>query len=556
MDMICNASGVKLLDLCKGTDLRIVNGRVGEDAGVGQFTFMSPRGNSVIDYVLMAINLFPLISEFVAHDLYSCSPHVPIQVNLKVTYSAKFFINDSIKINKLIWNNDRVDEYKSLLINEAGSLNLIVDRVLSSECDISTGIENFGDVLYNTAYKVFGESPRLTQMNDKPVRKYKSPWFTHECELARQQLKSANRACKKYKTSYLRAVVIDKRRAYCKTKRSAKIIYKNKQRQFFTDTAKKQPQKFWDEIRKLMGKKKCTTDIKPEDFFEHFKNLYSDEDSFRDDDVEHYLSQQDSSNIHIEQLDCNITIDEVKNAIENLKRKKSPGIDMLLPEIFIEGNDTLSPYLCKLFNYMYDNSVYPDCWVKGILVPVPKKGDKKDVNNYPGINLSSIFSKLFSQILDTRLRKWAEDNNNLTDFQFGFRQQKSTTDCIFILHSIINRVINKERKKVYCAFIDFKKAFDLVYRNGIWFKLLTTGVSSKFVKILQSMYMSVKTCVKVNGSLTQYFDSYMGVKQGEPLSPLLFILFINDMSSSLYDDSIEVISLNELLYEHQGTIFH
>jgi len=236
----------------------------------------------------------------------------------------------------------------------------------------------------------------------------------------------------------------------------------------------------------------------------------------------------------------------VDQAIGSLKRGKSGGFDKLIPEIFIECKNTLSPILCKLFNYMYDNSIYPDSWTKGIIVPVPKKGDLNDVNNYRGITLTSIFSKIFSIMLDNRLRKWAENNNKLTDFQFGFRKEKSTVDCVFILQSIINKIIKCDKKKLFCAFIDFRKAFDLVYRNGIWVKLINYGVSSKATKMLQAMYESVKSCVRVNGALSDNFESYMGVKQGEPLSPLLFIFFINDMYIQLQDEQLETFTIEEL----------
>ena len=73
----------------------------------------------------------------------------------------------------------------------------------------------------------------------------------------------------------------------------------------------------------------------------------------------------------------------------------------------------------------------------------------------------------------------------------------------------------------------------MVYRNGIWFKLLNSGVSSKMVNMLQAIYKSVMSCVKVSGHLTDYFESYMGVKQGELLSPLMFTFFLNDISSAI-----------------------
>ena len=68
-------------------------------------------------------------------------------------------------------------------------------------------------------------------------------------------------------------------------------------------------------------------------------------------------------------------------------------------------------------------------------------------------------------------------------FQYGFRKQKRTVDCEFILQSIINQTIINDERKLYAAFIDFRKAFDLVYRDGIWFKLINYGTSSTMIEI-------------------------------------------------------------------------
>ena len=150
---------------------------------------------------------------------------------------------------------------------------------------------------------------------------------------------------------------------------------------------------------------------------------------FVNEDVENNFSNEDATEIKIDQLDRDFCIAEIEKAISCLKRQKSGGVDLLIPEIFIESNTILSPILCRLFNFMYNNAVYPDSWTRGIIVPVPKKGIINDINNCRGITLTSIFSKIFSILLDNRLRNWSEENNLLSDLQYGFRKNRSTIDC-------------------------------------------------------------------------------------------------------------------------------
>ena len=308
------------------------------------------------------------------------------------------------------------------------------------------------------------------------------------------------------------------------------------------ELASSNPKSFWHEIRRLKGNKSKQCNVSLQAFHDHFSKIYSENSDYSLDHVEEFVENNFSSrepdgnfddyNANVESLDVPISREEVLKAVSKLKRNKSPGLDLLPPELFIDSADLLCDPICKLFNFIFSSSSYPLSWTKGVIVPVPKKGDLSDVNNYRGITLTSIFSKLYSQILDTRLRSWAEENKIINDNQFGFRKNKSTVDCLYILQAIVNRQLNKKRK-LYCAFVDFKKAFDLVYRNGIWFKLCRNGSSLKIVKAIKSIYNSVKVCVRSLGKISECFDSLVGVKQGEPLSPLLFILFLNDLADEL-----------------------
>ena len=101
----------------------------------------------------------------------------------------------------------------------------------------------------------------------------------------------------------------------------------------------------------------------------------------------------------------------------------------------------------------------------------------------------------------------------------------SATDHLVTLHSVID-YLRYRKKKLFCTFIDFSKAFDQVWRSGLWFKVINLGISSKCFNVIFNMYQNIKSCV-------ESFYCQSGVRQGVCFSPLLFAIFINDLENCL-----------------------
>ena len=125
----------------------------------------------------------------------------------------------------------------------------------------------------------------------------------------------------------------------------------------------------------------------------------------------------------------------------------------------------------------------------------------------------------------------------------------STIDAIFILESSISKTL-RDKKKLYCAFIDLKRAFDSVYRNGLWYKMVNSGLDGKLFHLIRSIYLDVKSCVKSMNSLSEFFDSNIGLLQegGEVLSPFpfLFSFFWNDLELHLQQSTSAGLTLDQL----------
>ena len=277
----------------------------------------------------------------------------------------------------------------------------------------------------------------------------------------------------------------------------------------------------------------------------HFQNLNIDQEL----QVEPNLKLPELENDYINQ---DFSVNEIKKAINKLKNKIT-GSDHVLNEYFKYSMSALVHVITKLFNLILKTGLFPDVWTTGSIVPIFKnKGSVHEPDNYRGIAILSCFGKLFTSVLNQRLSDYLDNFGLLDEEQAGFRGGYSTVDHIFALKIIIDIYLNKN-KDLYVAFVDYQKAFDSIWRVGLWQKLLRHNINGKILNVIINLYSNIKSCVKLNGVFSKTFGCNIGLRQGEYLSPLLFSLFLNDMSEFLSHSYNGLSYLHDLILEKLET---
>ena len=563
MDPSTNKYGDNLLNLCKAVPLRICNGRKLGDI-LGSNTSYSYNGQSCVDYCLVSPSLYKKVKTFCVGNLVpTLSDHCPITVTVDVSVNSisKVSNYDFIaKPQKIPWSKDISFRFENILQSEEFremSSSFLESDIEQTQNGIDQATARLSNIFIEGALRSdhsikFCKPPNNMKPNHnskKKKRKTHPKWHDTSCYEAHRSILLTSKLLQgDPKNAYLRG------KLFSETKKYKKLI-KNKQKQFvdnlFTelDSIKENnPKGYMDLVKTLRDGnfdkevESDTSHISPQNWFSHFSELLSKNvESKQNDDLDSFI--KNNWDISTPELNNPFTRFDLLSGLRQLKNNKASSFDQISNEMLKTGGNILIEPLLKLFNQIFTSSFYPSFWKYDILNPIHKSGEKDDPNNFRGISIASCFGKLFTTLLRNRLQSFCDSNGLISKFQGSGKKMSRTADNHLILRFLIDKIVKGEGKKLYCCFVDVKKAFDFTHRKMLFSKLISDyEIGGNFLKILSGLYSDHKVFVKVSDGLLQPIKTTIGLKQGCCLSSLLFNLFI-DKLPAIFDQSCDPISV-------------
>lgn len=316
-------------------------------------------------------------------------------------------------------------------------------------------------------------------------------------------------------------------REYREGKREYKILCKKKKeegRNRLMEEANraKSETEVWRIINRERGRRKeICQKISMEEWRKHFNKLLEGVEEWKKERRE----DEGEEEIREERLS--------REEVRELKSGKAAGSDGLVNEMWKYGGAELEAATWKLCDRVWEGERIPEEWKEGIIVPIAKKEGGQSVKDYRGVTLMTATYKIYLIILAKKLRGEMEERGMVPDNQAGFRKTMGTVDNIYTLNWVVGREVRKKGGKIVAFFVDLKAAFDSVERQGVWKAMESRGVSGKLRKRIRELYEETSCKVRIGEEYSEKFWTLKGVRQGCPLSPLLFNLFTADIKRTM-----------------------
>ena len=259
------------------------------------------------------------------------------------------------------------------------------------------------------------------------------------------------------------------------------------------------------------------------------------------------LSEEESRS-----LEGKITIEEAGTALKNMKHEKSLGTDGFGAEFLKCFWKQLGPFVVRALNKAFEDGELSTTQKEGIITCIPKGDIPRDnIKNWRPISLLNVIYKIGSFCIANRIKRVLP--SLIDDDQTGFISNRYMGDNVRLIYDLIN-YLNTKNKPGLLLCLDFEKAFDSLDWRFIFRALRAFGFGKDLCRWIDTFYKNIKSKVIVNGQTTQWFTVERGCRQGDPISPYIFIFCVEILAIMIREDSdIKVIWINKV--EHKISQF-
>lgn len=457
-------------------------------------------------------------------------------------YAYKFVIESFHSVDKCLSYEEFYYDFKNANYIGLNDYLASVDwRVYLNSMDVNRQTEKFYELIY-MGIAMF-----------VPLKKFKTShfpkWFTAELRnlVVSKKIAHKNYIISKNDHDYF---IFSQLRSSCKN--LSKICYNNYIRNVDNNLSNN-PKLFWKFLREqrssfeLPGEMYLNefTTSKAEEVVDLFANFFSTVYSSERCDIP--INTLSDHNLIV----CDdVSLVDIFDKISKIPNKLIIGPDGI-PNILLKMCVcTLSEPLHILFKRSLETGIFPELWKDSFIVPIYKSGDRSNIENYRSVCIQSSIPKMFDSLVYDQLFWYCREL--IINQQHGFFRGRSTVTNLLVYEThLLNALENREQ--VDAIYTDFSKAFDKVNHNLLLHKLNNLGFNDLILTWLRSFLTGRRQRVKIGNNKSKEIEVLSGVPQGSHCAPLLFSLFVNDISLHINDCDFLLFADDLKLYRSINT---